>query len=123
MRKKHIKAKKDRRDFIKKTGVSLGSLFLLPSHVLFGKKEIKDLNGKVIQKAVTLPNDKINLACCGIGNRGASVIRDLYATGAANVISLCDVNLGAEKTIKSMQMHPSASQHKDFRKMFDKIGD
>ena len=123
MRKKHIKAKKDRRDFIKKTGVSLGSLFLLPSHVLFGKKEIKDVTGKVIQKAVTLPNDKINLACCGIGNRGASVIRDLYATGAANVISLCDVNLGAEKTIKSMQMHPSASQHKDFRKMFDKMGD
>ena len=85
MRKKHIKAKKDRRDFIKKTGVSLGSLFVLPSHVLFGKKEIKDVTGKVIQKAVTLPNDKINLACCGIGNRGASVIRDLYATGAANV--------------------------------------
>ena len=81
------------------------------------------MTGKVIQKAVTLPNDKINLACCGIGNRGASVIRDLYSTGAANVISLCDVNLGAEKTIRSMQMHPNASKHKDFRKMFDKMGD
>ena len=118
MKKKQIKSNTDRRGFMKKTGISLGSLFVLQSHVLFGKKEVKDVTGKVIQKAVTLPNDKINLACCGIGNRGASVIRDLHATGAANVISLCDVNLGAEKTIKSMQMHPSASQHKDFRKMF-----
>jgi len=123
MRKKHLIANNDRRDFIKKTGVSLGSLFVIPSHVLFGKKEIKDVNGKVTQKAVILPNDKINLACCGIGNRGVSVIRDLYATGAANVISLCDVNLGAKKTMKSMQLHSRASQHKDFRKMFDKIGD
>ena len=121
MGKKHTVANKDRRDFIKKTGVSLGSLFVLPSHVLFGKKEIKDVTGKVIQKAVTLPNDKINLACCGIGNRGASVIRDLYSTGAANVISLCDVNLGAEKTIKFMQMLSKAGQHKDFREMFDKM--
>ena len=47
--------------------------------------------------------------------------RDLYATGAANVISLCDVNLGAEKTMKSMQMHSRASQHKDFREIFDKM--
>ena len=55
MRKKHIKAKKDRRDFIKKTGVSLGSLFVLPSQILFGKKEIKDVTGKVTQKPLTLP--------------------------------------------------------------------
>ncbi len=49
MRKKHIKANKDRRDFIKKTGVSLGSLFVLPSHVLFGKKEIKDLTWNILK--------------------------------------------------------------------------
>ena len=77
----------------------------------------------ITQKAVTLPNDKLNIACCGIGNRGASVIRDLYATGAANIISLCDVNLGGKKTIKAMDTHSKASKHRDFREMFDKMGD
>ena len=70
-----------RRGFIKKA-VSVGSLMILPSNVLFAKKEVKDTSGKIVQKAVVLPNDKVNMACCGIGNRGASVVRDLHATGA-----------------------------------------
>ena len=45
----------DRRNFIKETWVSLGSLFVLPSQMLFGKKEIKDVTGKVTQKPLTLP--------------------------------------------------------------------
>lgn len=123
MKLKNTSANKNRRDFIKKTGISLGSLIILPSHVLFSKKEIKDSKGLITQKAVILPNDKLNIACCGIGNRGASVIRDLYATGAANIISLCDVNLGGKKTIKAMDTHSKASKHRDFREMFDKMGD
>ena len=31
------------------------------------------------------PGERVNLACCGIGNRGADVINGLYATGLANV--------------------------------------
>ena len=71
---------------------------VLPAN--FSPKEVRDASGKVIQKAVVLPNDKVNLACFGVGNRGASVVRDLYATGAANVVALCDVNMGGKKTLK-----------------------
>ena len=83
----------NRRDFIKKTRVSLVSMIFIPSHVLFSKKEVRDTTGQVVQKAIVAPSDKVNLACCGIGNRGGAVIRDLYSTGAANVVALCDVNL------------------------------
>ena len=95
---KQVKNSK-RREFIKKA-ISIGSLMVLTSHVLCAKKESRDASGKVIQKAVVAPNDKVNLACCGIGNRGASVVRYLNDTGAANVVALCDINMGGEKTLK-----------------------
>ena len=114
--------KKLRRDFIRKSGIYVGSLLVLPSHVLIPKKEIRDTSGKVIKKAVVSPNDKVNLACCGIGNRGASVVRNLYATGAANVVALCDINMGGKKTIKTMSTHKGANKYQDFRAMFDDMG-
>jgi len=123
MKKTNKKKNNNRRDFIRKTGVSIGSLMVLPSHVLFAKKEVRDASGQVIQKAVVLPNDKVNLACCGVGNRGASVVRDLYATGAANVVALCDVNMGGKKTLKTMDIHKKAKQYQDFRILFDEMGD
>ena len=95
----------NRRNFIKKTGVSIGSMMFIPSHVLFSKKEVRDAAGQITQKAVVVPSDKVNLACCGIGNRGGAVIRELYATGAANVVALCDVNLDGEKSQKSLHGH------------------
>ena len=123
MKKTNNKKINNRRDFIRKTGVSIGSLMVLPSQLLFAKKEVRDASGKVIQKAVVLPNDKVNLACFGVGNRGASVVRDLYATGAANVVALCDVNMGGKKTLKTMDIHKKAKQYQDFRTLFDDIED
>ena len=122
MKKTNEENKISRRDFIRKSGVSIGSLIVLPSHILFSKKEIRDASGKVIQKAVVSPNDKVNLACCGVGNRGASVVRDLYATGAANVVALCDINIGGKKTLKTISNHKGANQFQDFRAMFDYMG-
>ena len=122
MKKTNEENKKSRRDFIRKSGVSIGSLIVLPSHILFSKKEIRDASGKVIQKAVVSPNDKVNLACCGVGNRGASVVRDLYATGAANVVALCDINMGGKKTLKTISIHKGANKYQDFRAMFDDMG-
>ena len=118
---KQVKNSK-RREFFKKA-ISIGSLMVLPSHVLFAKKEIRDSSGKVIQKAVVAPNDKVNLACCGIGNRGASVVRYLNDTGAANVVALCDINMGGEKTLKTMDIHKKAKKYQDFRIMFDEMSD
>jgi len=123
MGKKSKVVQQSRREFVKKAGVSLGSLMVLPSHILFAKKEVRDASGKVIKKGVVLPNDKVNLACCGIGNRGSRVVSDLYATGAANVVALSDVNMGGEKTLKTMDIHSNAKRYKDFRVMFDEMRD
>lgn len=123
MAKKSKIDQQSRRGFVKKTTVSLGSLMVLPGNILFAKKEVRDASGKVIKKRVVLPNDKVNLACCGIGNRGSKVVNDLYATEVANVVALCDVNMGGKKTLKTMDIHSKAKQYKDFRVMFDEISD
>lgn len=48
------------------------------------------------------PSDKVNLACCGIGNRGGGIIKSLYQTGLANIVALCDVDMGAPHTLEIM---------------------
>jgi hypothetical protein len=68
------------------------------------------------------PSDKVNLACIGIGNRGAEIIEALYATGLANIVALCDVDLGAPHTTKILSKFPNAKRFQDFRKMFDTMG-
>lgn len=65
---------------------------------------------------------KINLACVGIGNRGADIISELYKTGLANIVALCDADLGATHTQKMLDAFPGAKRFKDFREMFDKMG-
>ncbi|MDR2463311.1 MAG: Gfo/Idh/MocA family oxidoreductase [Verrucomicrobiales bacterium] len=63
--------------------------------------------------------DKVRLACVGVGNRGAGIISEFAATGQANIVALCDVDLGAEHTRKTLATFPAARQFQDFRKMFD----
>lgn len=67
-------------------------------------------------------NKKVNLACIGIGNRGEQIIGDFEKTGLANVVALCDVDMGAKHTQKVIGKYPKARQFKDFREMFDKMG-
>jgi predicted dehydrogenase len=67
-------------------------------------------------------NNKVNLACIGIGNRGAEIISAFAKTGEANIVALCDVDMGAEHTRKIMEHFPGARQFQDFRKMFDAMG-
>jgi hypothetical protein len=98
-----------RRNFITGTAAAAG-WFLLPSYVL-GKSY-----GHVA------PSDKVNLACCGIGNRGGEIIKALHKTDLVNIVALCDVDMGAPHTLENMNAFPSAKRFKDFREMFDKIG-
>ena len=67
-------------------------------------------------------NRRINLACVGIGNRGAEIIAEFDQTGLANIVALCDVDLGAPHTQEMMSKYPNAKQFRDFREMFDKMG-
>ena len=65
--------------------------------------------------------ERVNLACCGIGNRGGEIIRSLYNTGLCNIVALCDVDMGAPHTEKVLQMFPDVPRFQDFRVMFDKM--
>lgn len=67
-------------------------------------------------------NRKVNLAHIGIGNRGCEIMNDFAKTGLTNVVALCDVDMGAEHTKKALAKYPNAKRFKDFREMFDKMG-
>lgn len=96
-----------RRSFIKKTALAGGYLALS--------------NSVLSQVRLASPNERVNLACIGIGNRGADIIRDLYKTGLCNIVALCDVDMGAKHTEPILQEFPEAPRFTDFRKLFDKM--
>lgn len=110
----------NRREFIKKASAGIGAFSIIPAHVLFKKNEIKAADGKLIRKASYVPSDKINLACCGIGNRGGKVLNGLFDTGLVNIVALCDVDMGAAHTKDNMKKFPKAKRFQDFRELFDK---
>lgn len=101
---------KNRRQFIKAGTLGMAGVSLVPSMVL----------GKPLGHVA--PSDKVNLACCGIGNRGGGIIRSLHATGLANVVALCDVDMGAPHTQEIIELFPDVPRFQDFRVMFDKMG-
>lgn len=83
--------------------------------------------GILMAKGMPLPrrigaNEKVNLACIGIGNRGGEITEALYKTGLANIVALCDVDMGAPHTQKILKMFPNVPRFQDFRQMFDKMG-
>lgn len=67
-------------------------------------------------------NKKVNLACIGVGHRGGEILNALNDTGLANIVALCDVDMGAPHTQKNMAKFSGARQYKDFREMLDKMG-
>jgi uncharacterized protein (DUF1501 family) len=68
------------------------------------------------------PNERVNLACCGIGHRGADDVRSLHATGLANIVAICDTDMGAPHTREILKLFPDAPRFQDFRRMFDTLG-
>lgn len=66
--------------------------------------------------------DRIKLACVGIGNRGADDVKALHATGLAEIVALCDTDMGAPHTLEVLKMFPDVPRFQDFRQMFDKLG-
>jgi len=67
------------------------------------------------------PNEKVNLACCGIGGQGVGNINALVGSGLCNVVALCDTEMGSPRTKETIAKFPDAPQFTDFRKMFDKM--
>jgi len=77
---------------------------------------------EVPKKRSTGSNEKVNLACIGIGGQGGSDIRQFASTGLCNIVALCDTDMGAPATSGTIKAFPDAPRFKDFRVMFDKMG-
>ncbi|KAA6349745.1 Inositol 2-dehydrogenase [termite gut metagenome] len=101
-----------RRKFLKAMAMTSAGLAMGAPDMLNAKSQ-----GRVVGA-----NKKVNMACIGIGNRGEQIIGDFEETGLMNVVALCDVDMGAKHTLKVMGKYPKAKRFKDFREMFDKIG-
>ena len=102
-----------RRSFLKRI-LKAGAFSVVVSSPLFAQSPKG--NGKVSA------GDKVNLACCGLGNRGADIIKALHATGFANIVALCDVDVGAAHTVGILNKFPEVPRFQDFRQMLDKMG-
>lgn len=103
----------NRRDFLKNGSLLAGGLFLSQFEAFGATKKIKPRKIGA--------GEKVNLACIGIGNRAADIIKELYKTGHCNIVALCDTELGAPHTLEIMKKFPTANQYRDFRVMFDKM--
>lgn len=102
-----------RRHFLKQTALLSAAAAIAPAALMGMRK------GDI---RLASPNERVNLACIGIGNRGAEIIRDLYKTGLVNIVALCDVDMGAVHTQAVLKEFPDVPRFQDFRKMFDKMG-
>ena len=104
-----------RRTFLKTSGLATAGL------AFTGMSTMNAMTAKSAAR-VAGANRKVNLACVGIGNRGAEIIPEFDKTGLANIVALCDVDLGAPHTQAMLDKFPDAKRFKDFREMFDKMG-
>lgn len=77
---------------------------------------------RVPQRKLVSPNERVNLACVGIGAQGGSDLRQFASSGLCNIVALCDTDMGAPATLKSIESFPKVPRFNDFREMFDKMG-
>ena len=61
------------------------------------------------------PNEKLNIACIGVGGKGAS---NVAGCAGENIVALCDVD--ANTLGKAAQKYAKAEKYSDFRKMLER---
>src|SRR5258708_7967253 len=92
-----------RRQFLNRTALAVGTATLAFPYV-----------GQVLGA-----NDKINVACVGVGGKGDSDSNEVGRCGG-NVVALCDVD---ENTLnKKAQKYTEAKKYRDYRKLFEEMG-
>ena len=74
------------------------------------------------QAGQAMPNERVNLACIGIGNRAAEDIVAFEKTGLVNFVAFCDVDMGAPHTLATLKKHPAVPRFQNAEKMFDQVG-
>lgn len=115
-----------RRDFLKTAGAATVAYSLLPSTV-FGA------------------NKRVNFAAIGVGQQGGNIMRIFANNPKVNLVALCDVDIDSSSPVVSKDQpfkyaeqgwmsekatpasaaaeFPQAKRYRDFRKMFDEMGD
>jgi hypothetical protein len=93
----------NRRQFLCRTSLALGATTLAFPYV-----------GNVLGA-----NDRINVACIGVGGKGDSDSNDVGACGG-NVVAICDVD---QNTLDNKaKKYPQAKQYRDYRKLLEEMG-
>lgn len=67
--------------------------------------------------AAESPNEKLNLACIGVGGRGAA---NVSGVKSQNMVAFVDVD--AQRAGKTFESFPNVQQLTDYRKLFDQFG-
>ncbi len=95
--------KHTRRSFIAKSS-AMAAFTIVPRHVIGGLGHVP-------------PSDKLNIACIGIGGKGAM---DADFVSSENIVALCDVDFAVKSAPKVIEKYPEARRYKDYRVMLDK---
>ena len=95
-----------RRQFLRGAAVGVALFNILSGRVMAGVKRLG-------------PNERLNIAGIGVGGRGGGDIDEMAQEGQ-QVVALCDVD--EKYAAKKFAKYPKAKKFKDFRVMFNKIG-
>ncbi len=93
-----------RRQFLKSAGSAVAAFTIVPRHVL--------------GRGATPPSEKLNVACIGVAGRGGA---SLNGVRRESIVALCDVD--TRRAGAAFAKFPQAKVYRDFRKMFDEMGD
>ncbi|WP_397547975.1 Gfo/Idh/MocA family protein [Rhodothermus marinus] len=72
----------------------------------------------VLGRGFVPPSDKLNIACIGVGGRGAWNVRGV---SSENLVAFCDVD--DERAAETYRAFPNVPRYKDFRVMLEHEGD
>ncbi len=109
--------KTTRRDFLKRTALTGAGFWAAGSAGCVQPTGGPGVAQRHIPKArYKSPNEKLNVACIGIGGKGTS---DTAACGSENVVALCEVDW--ERGAKSIKRFGKAKKYHDYRVMFDEM--
>ena len=92
-----------RRDFLKRTSYAAGTAAVLFPYV-----------GRVLGA-----NDRINVACIGVGGKGDSDSNDAGKCGG-NIVAICDVDTNTLD--RKTKQFPNAKRYQDYRKLLEEMG-
>ena len=95
----------NRREFLKGAAAA-GAMPLLPACFSPGSYAI---------------NEKVRLACVGIGNQAWNDIRRFAGTGMCEIAGLCDTDLSGRQCAAALSAYPKAPRFTDFRRMLDAL--